>query len=115
MPISRYSKTKTKFNDDLGYREMFSKRYGRRQGIPILETTRLSYPSFEEILDFGYVTHVWGVGDRYYKLSALHYGSESYWWVIAWFNQKPTEQHIKVGDLIRVPKPLVDVLSAIGL
>ena len=54
------------------------------------------------------------MGDRYYKLADGYYGDSRYWWIIAWFNKKPTESHIKVGDIIRVPTSLGDILSAMG-
>ncbi len=52
------------------------------------------------------VNHTWKSGDRYYKLSSLHYGSPSYWWIIAYYNNKPTEASISIGDTIIIPKPL---------
>ena len=55
--------------------------------------------------------HVWGEGDRYYKLAEKYYGNPEDWWIIAKFNQKPTESHIKVGDIISVPTPLDLVLE----
>jgi len=61
------------------------------------------------------VSHVWKTGDRYYKLAYKHYGQSQYWWVIAWFNKKPTEQHVKLGDTIKVPLPLQSVLTSYGL
>ena len=54
------------------------------------------------------------MGDRYYKLAASFYGDARYWWIIAWFNKKPTESHIKVGDIIRIPTSLGDILAAMG-
>ena len=29
-----------------------------------------------------------------------------YWWLIAWFNNKPTDIHCKVGDVLYIPLPL---------
>ena len=49
--------------------------------------------------------HVWGMGDRLYKLAATHYGDGTYWWVIARFNNKPTEAHFKPGDIVSIPLP----------
>jgi len=33
------------------------------------------------------------------------------WWVIAWYNQKPTEAHFNVGDVVYIPTPLANVLQ----
>ena len=64
-----------------------------------------------QIQQLDLVPHVWGVGDRFYKLAHRFYGDTSMWWVIAWFNQKPTDNHVKVGDPIYIPAPLDKVLS----
>ncbi len=57
------------------------------------------------------IPHVWTIGDRYYKLAHVFYGDTSMWWVIAWFNQKPTDFHVSVGEVIYIPLPLDKVLS----
>ena len=56
-------------------------------------------------------THVWSYGDRYFKIAANYYGDSRYWWLIAWFNEKPTEQHNNIGDIIYIPQPLNEALS----
>ena len=56
------------------------------------------------------IDHVWGSGDRYYKLAEKYYGNPKLWWVIAWYNTRPTEAHVKVGDLIKIPMPLEKVM-----
>ncbi len=35
-----------------------------------------------------------------------------FWWVIAQFNQRPTEANCQVGDMIMIPMPLEAVLRA---
>ena len=58
---------------------------------------------------------VWKDGDRLFKLSQEYYGSIEYWWVIAFINQKPTDSHFQVGDIIMIPSPLEEVLKYIGV
>ena len=55
--------------------------------------------------------HRWKLGDKYWKLAADYYGDSTKWWVIAWYNEKPTEAHVKSGDLLFIPTPLGKVLS----
>ena len=57
------------------------------------------------------VRHIWSPGDRLYKLSAKHYGDPEMWWLIAWYNQKPTESHIRLGDTVLIPLPLSEMLG----
>ena len=66
-----------------------------------------STPSFPELsIEDRYslqnVHHVWTVGDHYWKLSHEYYGSTSLWWLIAWYNNKPTEGHVKAGDIGKI-------------
>lgn len=59
--------------------------------------------------------HIWSIGDRLYKLSYKHYGSTEYWWVIARYNNKPTDSHFKLGDKVIIPQPLNYVLDMYGV
>ena len=75
------------------------------QGRTILEE---AYQAFEEIKEKTgkKKLHIWKTGDRYYKLAAAYYGRPQLWWVIALYNQKPTEGHLKIGDVIKIPTSL---------
>lgn len=116
MAISRYSTTDEQALRDLDYKGVYSDKFDKRRREFLLkkETLNIKYPEFEDILGFEYVSYIWSVGSSYYKLADLHYGDPNYWWVIAWFNKKPTESHISLGDVIRVPKPIGEVLTALG-
>ena len=56
------------------------------------------------------VRHIWKSGDKYWKLSQQFYNDPDLWWLIAWYNQKPTEAHLNIGDIIHVPLPLERIL-----
>ena len=47
--------------------------------------------------------YVWKKGDKLYKLAYRFYGDLQYWWVIALWNNKPTDAHYSVGDVIEIP------------
>jgi len=66
-------------------------------------------------MDFDVATHYWTVGDHYWKLASKYYGDPSAWWVIGWFNQKPTEAHVKTGNLVLIPTSLEDVYRFLGI
>ena len=57
---------------------------------------------------------VWSQGDRFWRLASKFYGDPSYWWIIAWFNQKPTEASVKRGEVLLIPTPLNKVLEVAG-
>lgn len=50
-------------------------------------------------------TVVWQTGDRLEKIAAREYGDPTYWWIIARYNNKPTDAHYRVGDEVAIPKP----------
>jgi len=95
------------YRDDLRKRGL---KYFRFYETPRFEI--LSPFDVGEITDVG---HVWSLGDRYYKLAHKYYGDSEMWWVIAWYNGKPTEAHLKIGDRIKIPTPLWKVRSAYGV
>lgn len=74
-------------------------------------TGRLRFPTPSEIKRLQMVSHTWTTGDRYYKLAAKYYNNSKLWWIIAWFNAKPTEGHLRLGDVIQIPLPLDKVLK----
>ena len=54
--------------------------------------------------------HYYSTGDRLSKIAYKHYGDAKYWWVLAWFNGKPTDFHCKIGDVIYIPSPLEEAI-----
>lgn len=88
--------------------ELYS-NYLEERGLT--EITYIPFTNFKKLTDLQKrqltkINHTWKSGDRYYKLSAMHYGNPSYWWIIAYYNNKPTEASISIGDTIIIPKPL---------
>ncbi len=71
-----------------------------------LSTLRLNEPSEEELkneLDF--VERQFSIGDRMYKFAKEIYNDTELWWLIAWFNNKPTDTHWKIGETVYIPVP----------
>ena len=79
-------------------------------GTPILR-----HPTANQIYNLDLYDHVWTLGDRYYKLAHKYYGDSEKWWVIAWFNQKPTEADLEIGDVIQIPFPFDKLTYYMGL
>ena len=76
-------------------------------------TKQLKYPTVQQIKTLTIVSHTWHFEDRYWKLANKYYGDNKYWWIIAWFNKKPIEASINVGDTLNIPLPLSRVLELV--
>lgn len=74
-------------------------------------TKTLNTITANEIRSLTSNSYYWSYGDRYWKLSAKFYGDPKYWWVIAWYNKKPTEAMLNIGDQILIPFPLDRILG----
>ena len=104
----RYSDLLIMRNDSKLYSTQFLNR-----GINFVdqyETAVLKYPDPSMLPQLEYETHVWTMGDRYFKLAQEFYGDAKLWWVIAWFNKAPTEFHLKAGVSLAIPMPLETIL-----
>jgi len=75
-----------------------------------VSTLKLNTVTSEDISDLTVVDHIWKTGDKLYKLANQYYGNNSYWFLLAWYNNKPTDAHVKFGDVIHIPMPLEKVL-----
>lgn len=111
--MGRYSSTK-KFRNNLEYYEYLR---GKRKlkitnhyATPILKN-----PTVEERARIASDSHIWVLGDRYYKLADKYYGDSSFWWVIAWYNAVPVEADLSLGDMIEIPISLNAVLDVLNL
>jgi hypothetical protein len=107
--INRYS-NKTIFKNNLNlYSNILKNRFVKE--INQYETRYFKF-DYKKIINNGdIIKHTWSVGDRYYKLSYKYYGDTRDWWIIALFNNKPTESHLKIGDILEIPTPLQLVLE----
>jgi nucleoid-associated protein YgaU len=106
---SRYNNRKKLTNTKRFYQEYMNERGIKK--IRQYSTPKMKYPKPEAIAnEIQRITHIWKSKDMYWKLAAKHYGDSHLWWVIAWFNKKPTESHCKLGDIIHIPMPLETVL-----
>lgn len=109
MATSRYGKTAKFKNDNDLYKKTLKDR--DVEFIRQYRTPKFSYPSDEEMSGLDAVAHVWSIGDQLYKLAFKHYGNGEMWWVIAWFNKKPSEGLYNIGDTVYIPFPIERALE----
>ena len=108
---SRYRKRNIVVNDDESYDVQFRNR--GVNSVTQYSTADLKYPKSEDLDGVTINIENYSIGDRYYKYAQKYYGDPSYWWVIAHYNQKPTENLLKIGDIVYIPTPLTKVLEAL--
>jgi len=79
--------------------------------IDMYETPIMHHLTNDQIAQLNPTPHIWKLGDKFYKLAFEHYGDASMWYVIAWFNKKPTDGNVVVGEVVYVPHPLEDIMA----
>lgn len=105
----RYNYVKTFNNDD----ELYKKDLIEKDKLFInqYESVKLRQLLESEYDAFDLKSHTWTQGDTLEKLSSLYYLNPRYWFLLAYFNNKPTEFHVANGDTIYIPMPLQKVLN----
>lgn len=113
MAYSRYEDRRVIVNNKKLYQRLLDERNMKK--IRHFETPNLNYPSPAQFSELDVKQEVWKYGSRYWKLAEQEYGDASLWWVIAFFNKKPTEADLSIGDTILIPHPLEKLLTIMGL
>ena len=110
--MSRYKNIQTKTNSS-DSTKIQRQRRGEKEFVNHYKTGRLPTPP-RTLSALDTKAHVWSVGDRFYKLAQTHYNDPKLWWVVAWYNQKPTEGHVEIGDTILVHRNIDELLNTLG-
>tara|TARA_Y100000114_G_C11762690_1_gene330807 strand:- start:938 stop:1270 length:333 start_codon:yes stop_codon:yes gene_type:complete len=109
--MSRYVSREVAENDKEQYDKIFKKRGVEK--IVQYRSPKATYVTDEQIARIDCHQVVWTYGMSYEKLAHQFYGDFRQWWVIAGFNRKPTESHVKMGETIRIPKDISQALEVI--
>lgn len=107
--MTRYDGRRIVRNQELSYSDVLQNR--ELTHIDQYETPTFMPVRVADGLTVTKIQHVWAFGDRLWKLADRYYGDSTYWWVIAWYNQKPTESHFSVGSTVIIPTPLEVALT----
>lgn len=106
---NRYINRPIRVNDLEFYKEFMEQRQIKQLNQYL--TPNIPELTFQRRRSLQTVDHIWKTGDKLYKLASQHYGDPTLWWLIAWYNEKPTEAHFYLGDVVSIPLPLGRVLS----
>jgi len=102
---------------DIDKRDMFKQIKVRRDldSISLISTAKFNRLDETALENLEFESYIWKRGDRFYKLAHDFYGDQRYWWVIALFNQAPTEQHVAIGEEIFIPLEMELLASLYGV
>ena len=112
--MSRYTNYKILNNSSEYYRFLRQER-NNLKNIRQYETPVLYHPNLMERANLATTTHLWSTGDRYYTLADQYYKDSTLWWIIAWYNGRPTESDCLPGDLLTIPLDAEAVLALLGI
>jgi len=112
MAVSRYKFVSKVANDLEEFEDLLENR--RKAYIVQHKTRRLAGYNRRLMRSVNNVFHTWKQADRYWKLADRYYNDARYWWVIAEWNQRPTESYVENGDVILIPTPVAAALSCLG-
>ena len=107
--MGRYDSTKKGINSSEFYEEFRKERNVKK--IEQYRTPKHPVLRADVRRRFTSLRHVWTTGDTLWKLASKHYGDPKLWWVLAWYNEKPTESHFEVGVTVLIPTPVEEVIS----
>lgn len=109
--MSRNNTRKKAINSNEMYKNIFDDR-GVQQ-IEQFRTPEIIYPNSQQRNRVRTVNFTWRRGDKFWRIAANQYGDPELWWVIAQYNKKPTEAHLRPGDVIQVPLEIGPALGAL--
>lgn len=110
------SKRNRRRNIGTNAEQMYKKVFDKKGVRSIIQYTTPVFkrPTQDELDLIRYETYTWSVGDRLWRLADKFYGNRDYWYIIARFNNVPTEAHLKTGDDIKIPTNLGRAIEVLG-
>lgn len=111
MSFSRYKDRETLA--DIDYRKQKNLKQ-RKETINYFETSTKKIDTDYE--NFSFINYTWKNGDKLYKIAQSFYDDPTLWWIIAEFNQKPTDFDFSAGETIKIPNPnsLEEIIKYLG-
>jgi len=108
--MTTYNRGGEAINSSSLYEEMLEKR-----GVTQISQYKLKLLGNKiKDLDLSYSIHYWSHGDKYYKLANKYYNDFKLWWIIALYNEEPSEANLNYGDKIKIPSDPDAIIGAVG-
>jgi len=110
----RMGNRKTYINSKKIYKHLRDAR-GNKKFIKHYGSPDFKELTVDDISAIDIINEEWKTGSKLYKFAHKYYNDSTLWWVIALFNQKPTDSHFSAGDVVYIPFPLEQVLAIYGM
>ena len=113
MSIKRYKNRQIKFNNN----ELIQKILDIKniKGIRHYISPDIKMPTYLDKINIKTVPEIWKRGDRLSKYAEKYYTNAQLWWIIALYNNKPTDAHFKIGDIFYVPTDLNNLFQYVEI
>lgn len=104
MTIKRYKNRKINYNNS----ELISKILELKNidSIRHYISPQFKIPTYLDRIKIKTIGSVWKRGDKLSKYAEKYYNDPKLWWVIAMYNNKPTDAHFTIGDVFYIPTDL---------
>ena len=96
--MPKYNNSVRSVNDTDLYKQVLEDR-----GVKKLTQTRTQYFKNIDKSKIQSTQYVWKKSDNLFKLANRFYNNRNLWWIIAHFNEKPTDAHFEIGEVIYIP------------
>lgn len=109
MALKRYSNRKIKYNTE----ELIQKILDRKNILAIKHygTPSIKIPTYLDKINIQTTSEIWKRGDRLYKYAEIYYSNPELWWIIALYNNKPTDAHFTIGEVFYIPTNLANLFE----
>lgn len=109
--MSRYKNSRIAINKNEMYSDVFEEKGVKK----ITQFRTYSFKKVpQEVLDsIQTESYIWKYGDTYWALASKYYSDPNLWWIIAGYNRKPTEASIKLGEMIKIPLSVSQVMQVL--
>lgn len=113
MSVKRYKNRQIKFNNNKLIQKILNIK--NIQGIRHYTSPDIKMPTYLDKINIKTVGEVWKRGDRLSKYAEKYYTNPQLWWIIALYNNKPTDAHFKIGDIFYIPTDLNNLFEYVEI
>lgn len=104
MAFNRYRNRKTKYNFNKLIQKVLDKK--NVSSIRHYTSPNIKNATYLDKINIKTLTEIWKRGDRLSKYAEKYYMDPKLWWIIALYNNKPTDAHFTIGETFYIPTDL---------